>query len=791
MNEHINIAGLTSQEAQTRLEKEGKNIVDVQHSFSALSLFLSQFPSFINGILFIAVIFSFFIHELVDAFSILAVLLLNALFSFFQEYKAEKSLEKLKEFTTSFSRVIRDGKQIQVKTEELVREDIVVLSEGDHIPADGKLLLSHHIEVDESVLTGESLPIRKEKNDQVLSGTLLVKGRGLFLVEQTDNNTRFGQIAKTLVSIKPSKTPLQIQLDHVGKGLSLVVICISLLLIPIGLWQKNDLFSVMLLAISIGVAAIPEGLPAVITIALALGTNRMAKKNAIVRKMPSIETLGAVQILLVDKTGTLTQNLMRVKKYMITKKQYLEEMITASVLSNTASLIQREKDSFDVLGDRTDGALLLWVETFKKNIETIRNIGKVTDEYVFDAQTKTITTVIDENNTHFVYVRGAPESILEKSILSEKEKEKIIREYEAYAKEGLRVIAFGRKYEKHTKEHARQHLEDNLEFLGFVGMYDPPRPEVKHAIQTAKHAGIRVIMVTGDNEITALSIAQEIGLVEKDEDVLTGIELAKKSDAELGQVLLKTNIFARTQPEDKLRLVTFFKEKGFIVGVTGDGVNDSLALKKADVGIAMGESGTDVAKEASDIVLTDDNFSTLVSAIEEGRVIYRNIVNAIVYLLAGNLSELCLIFFASLFGLPSPLLPTQILWINIVTDSLPALALASDTKSVSLIHEKPRDHKIPILSSRALIFIITIGITIAVSLLASFIMLSQMVSLTTSRTIIFNLMVFIQLIVVLAVRGKHIKTLPRFFVITIVVTVLSQILITTVPFSQKIFHLGF
>lgn len=783
--------GLTSTEAEKRIKQFGKNEILTKEINTPFKIFLSQFPSFINFILTLAAVFSFVIKDYLDGGFILAVLLINGVFGFIQEYRAEKSIEKLKSFIKPVVRVVRDGKEIQIETVKLVPEDLVILSEGQRIPADGKLVLGRHIEIDESILTGESLPLIKKENDFVFKGTLVVRGKGYLLVEKTGMSTRFGEIANSLSKIKPDKTPLQIQLNGLGKTLSMIILFFSLLLIPIGIYQGKVILPLIILAISIAIAAIPEGLPAVVTIALAIGTNRMAKKNAIVRKMPSVETLGAVQLILVDKTGTLTKNEMKVKKTWIRNKEYLPDILRCCVLGNSASLIQKEgTNEFDVAGSKTDGALLLWTNEQVENLQQFRNEGKIIDEYVFDPATKTITTVWQKGNKNYVFVRGAPETILEKSSLSKSEKEKITKLYEDFAREGLRVIGFATKI-KQNHHKKRDDLEKDLEFLGFIGIYDPPRKEAKQAVLNAKNAGIKTIMVTGDNELTALAIAKEVGLIEKDEDVVTGDELDKLTDDELQKLILNVRIFARTKPEDKLRLVELFKKLGFVVGVTGDGVNDALALKKADVGIAMGEKGTDVAKEASDIILTDDNFSTLIHAVLEGRTIYDNILKAITYLLSGNLAELSLIFFAILFNLPTPLLPTQILWINIVTDALPALALASDTKDYSLLKKSPRDPKTPILTKNRLFLITLIGFGLAFSLLVLFRILLNSSSVEFSRTIIFNLLVFSHLLIALFIRGKSLLNINKFMAITIAGTVFLQLLITSVPLLQEVFHLGF
>lgn len=786
--------GLTAKKAEELLQTFGRNEIVAKKPFSPLLLFFSQFPSFINTLLAAAALFSFFIKDALDGIIILSILLLNGIFGFIQEYRAEKSLEKLKDLVKPVSRVLRDGKEIEIETEMLVPGDVIVLSEGDRIPADGALTLGRHLEVDESILTGESLPVAKKQNDSLLKGTLVVKGKGHLLIEKTGMTTQFGQIAQSLSEVEADKTPLQKQLDSLGKMISVFAISIAFLLIPIGMLQEKAIAPIILIAISIAIAAVPEGLPAVVTIALAIGTNRMAKRNAIVRKMQAVETLGIVQIILMDKTGTLTQNSMRVKKVYLRENRFQNDMMRACVLGNTASLVEKEGEpssAWDILGDKTDGALLLWAKEKVKDLSLLKDDGEIIDEYVFDPETKTVTTVFRQDSKNYVYVRGAPETILKKSRLSETEKRAVASRFEDMAKEGLRIIGFGSKIEKHAGRKEREHLEKDLEFLGFVGIYDPPRKEAKRAVLEAKRAGIKPIMVTGDNELTALAIAKEIGLIEKDEDVVTGEELKKINDEELEKLILKTRIFARTRPEDKLRLVSLFKKKGFIIGVTGDGVNDALALKRADVGVAMGETGTDVAKEASDIVLADDNFATLVHAVEEGRVIYNNILKAITYLLSGNLAELSLVFAAAVLGMPPPLLPTQILWINLVTDGIPAIALASDTKDPDVLRLAPRDPKTPILTKNRMLFIAIVGFGLAGFLLIIFSLLLKTQTEMFSRTITFNLLIFFHLMIAFVVRGQSLFRANKFLILGVLFTFALQILITTVPLFQAIFHLGF
>jgi Ca2+-transporting ATPase len=767
----------------------GKNIISTGRSFSAVKLFFSQFVSAINGVLAGAGIIALFLHNTADALFIAAILLLDALFGFFQEYRAEKAMQKLKSFITPTTTVLRAGKEVNIASEDVVVGDTIVLHEGDRIPADGKISHSIHLEIDESILTGESVPVIKNARDEAFGGTFVSKGKGRLLIEKVGMNTRLGQIASQLETLTTDQTPLQKQITQLSKILSLLAIGIALIIIPIGAAQHREFFPILFVAISIGVAAIPESLPVVITIALSLGTSRMAKKHAIVRKMAAIETLGSVEIILTDKTGTLTQNNLKVKHVLIKKKELLPHLYMSCILGNTA-IIADEHNKQAIVGDKTDGALLLWAEK-QTPAAPIRKTNTILDEYPFDPITKTITVVAKKEEKIFAFVRGAPEEIIKKCTMSTHEQTEMLKEFTAFAEKGLRVIAFAYKHEQHVEYKTRQHIENNLEFLGLIALEDPARPQAKKAIEQAHAAGITVIMVTGDTPITAQAIAQEVGLMVGDEPVITGAEMKTIPDTKLQELLQTVRVFARTSPEDKLRLTNICKQAGFVVGVTGDGVNDALALKRADVGISMGDKGTDVAQEASDIVLMDDNFATLVEAIHEGRRIYQNIRRAITYLLSGNFSELCLIVFGMLWGLPIPLLPTQILWMNLVTDGLPALALAGDPGEHFLLHKKPRGKNDMIVSLPQTFFILGSGTMLAFFFLLLFTWLFTLhgISLAKARTILLASVIFSHMILSFIVRGKAKISSNKFLLIGVIITLLLQILISTVPFFQEVFHL--
>ncbi|MGB9883463.1 MAG: calcium-translocating P-type ATPase, PMCA-type [Microgenomates group bacterium] len=810
-----NISGLTTHQAEKLLKTYGTNEIKEEKKFTLIKAFFSQFNNFLIYLLIGASIVSFFIGETLDAIFIFVIVILNAFFGLYQEYQAEKSLSSLKQMTKTMVRVIRDGKEQEIDSRYLVPGDIVYLEEGSKIPADGEVIESYNLEVNEAMLTGESLPVVKNLNEdkKIYAGTIVARGRGYMKVTATGSNTKFGQIAKTLQEIKETKTPLQQKLEVFTKQLGVIGIVASIIVFSLSFIKDKNTLESFILAVSLAVAAVPEGLPAVMTIILSIGVERMAKKKTIVRKLNAIETMGSLTLIATDKTGTLTTNQMRVKKIWVDEKEYdiasapsqtnhpFSLILLNSVLCSTASLVSKvdHGDNFDVVGDTTEGALLIMAYHQGVFYEQERQKWQIIEEIPFSAQTKRMTVKVQnlklKPQHSYVFTKGAPESILEicqhyqigqeiKPLTNVKRKE-IEKEFEKFAQKGLRMIAFSYKKISSNKKQKEEKLETDQVFLGFVGIADPVRAEVKEAVEKAKKAGIKVVMITGDNELTAEAVGIEAGIIEKGEDILSGKILRSYTDEQLLEILPKVKIFARTYPEDKYRLVNLYQKLGEVVAVTGDGVNDALALKQADVGVAMGKTGTDVAKDTAHIIITDDNFATLIEAIEQGRNIFIHIKNAIKYLLSCNIGEVIYIITALIFQLPVPT-ALQLLYINIATDGLPAISLAFAPDDKNVLNNPPRKER-TILDKIDFHYIFSVGVlTSLLTLLSGF--------FHQSTTFVFTTLVFLQpmILIDLFLSHRHIffnyqLLFKPIFIIAFAFPFLLQPLLLYHPFFQQIF----
>ncbi|MCS7093182.1 MAG: calcium-translocating P-type ATPase, PMCA-type [Patescibacteria group bacterium] len=804
------IWGLTSEEASRQLKIYGPNEIKEEKRFTIIKAFLSQFNNFLVLLLLAASIVSFVVGETLDGVFILAIIILNAFFGLYQEYRAEKSLQSLQKLTQTLIRVIRDGKEQEIDSRYLVPKDIIYLEEGSKIPADGKLIDGINLEVNEAALTGESLPVPKATSDKIFAGTIISRGRGYVKVISTGSATKFGQIAKTLQTIKEVKTPLQEKLEAFTKQVGLIGIIASILVFGLSFIKDKSLMESFLFAISLAVAAVPEGLPAVMTIILAIGVERMAKKKAIVRKLSAIETMGSLTLIATDKTGTLTTNQMRVKKIWVDDKEYdissppsltnhpFRLILQNSALCSTASLIKKieEKEDFEIIGDTTEGALLIMAHQNRMFYEEERKNWLIEKEIPFSSKTKRMTVKVRKKDNDlpsaevYIFSKGAPESILEIcqfyqigneiKKLTPAKKSEIAQEFEQFAQKGLRMIAFS--YKTNSDDES---LEEDHIFLGFVGIADPVRPEVKEAVKKAQNAGIKVVMITGDNELTAEAVGVETGIIKKGELILTGKILRETSDDELLKILPKVKIFARTYPEDKHRIVKLYQKLGEVVAVTGDGVNDALALKQAEVGVAMGKTGTDVAKDTAHIIITDDNFATLVAAIEQGRNIFIHIKNAIKYLLSCNVGEVIYILFALPLNLPIPS-PLQLLYINVATDGLPAISLAFAPDDKKIL-EKPPRKTLTILDRVDFHYVFAVGFFTMV--LATF-----SIFIENSTTGIFSAIIFIQqfILVDLFLSHRHIASnykllLRPIFLLAFLFPFLVQPFILNLPLLQQAF----
>ncbi|MFH1470423.1 MAG: HAD-IC family P-type ATPase, partial [Candidatus Micrarchaeota archaeon] len=705
--------GLTSAEASMRLAKYGPNELEKKGKVTILGLFLEQFENFIILLLLAAAAVSLFIGDMLEAVAIFIAAMISVLLSVIQEYKGEQAMESLIKMTALKARAVRDGEEKSVDTRELVPGDIVVVAEGDKVPADLEVLKSTSLLVDESMLTGESTTVEKDadfdgEGKLLYMGTVIARGKATCLVRGTGMSTEMGRIVKTIL-VKEDKTPLQKKLDWLARRVGLVGIaaCISVFLLGTFAYPKpwEEMF---LLAVTLAVASVPEGLPTTVTITLAIGMKKMAARNAIVRKLLAVESLGSVTVICTDKTGTITQNRMTVRKILAGNEEFevsgegydgpgrvffggepigkpsgaLEVLLETAVVCN-ASSISRKGGRAEALGDPTEAALLVLAEKAGVDYSRMRKTCPGDGEPLFDSKKKLMVSVNEKKGERIVYVKGAFESIIERStrMLTEDGEGAVRRadisrlssENEAMAKQGLRVLAFAyRKLERKWREN--KELDEDLIFIGLVGMIDPPREEVREAIQQCKDAGIRVVMITGDNPLTASAIAGEVGIFKKGDRVLTGADVTSMSDRELAALSDSVSIYARVLPEQKLRIVGALQGRGHIVAMTGDGVNDVPGIKKADVGISMG-SGTDVAKESSQVVLADDNFATIVRAVKYGRNIYGNIRNFVRFQFSTNVAAVGAMFITTFTRLPLPFTPLQLLWINMIMDGPPALAL--------------------------------------------------------------------------------------------------------------------
>lgn len=800
--------GLSAKEAESRLLVYGRNEFLEEKKKTRLSMFFSQMRDPMIYILFGATFLSAILKEVGDSIIIIAIIILNSIIGMVQENKAEVAMEALKKISSPSALVKRDGRLMEIDAGLLVQGDIVILEAGRRVPADLRLIETVHLKIDESLLTGESVPSEKDA-DFVLSeskegmdrlnmafmSTSCVYGRGQGVVVATGMETEVGKIAAILGMQETQRTPLQKRLYELGKFLGILALFACGVFFLTGILQGRDVFTMLLTSIALAVAVIPEGLPAIITIVLALGVQRMVKINTIVRKLPAVETLGAVTIVCSDKTGTLTQNKMTVMR------TFGEEdtLIKGMVLCNDG--IIRDGESF---GDPTETALLVYGEKngiYKEELESqLRRIN----EKSFDSVRKMMTTVHENKDGDIIsFTKGATDQILkycshyvigtETFPLTDREKEKILEQASSMAKDALRVLALSYKLRDYNAQ------EEDMVFVGLMGMIDPPRPEAKEAIRLFTEAGVKTVMITGDHKDTAVAIGKELGLIHNDLMCITGDELGALSQEELNDVIMDYKIFARVSPSHKVTIVKAFQSRGHIVSMTGDGVNDAPSLKVADIGVAMGISGTDVAKGASDMILTDDNFATIEKAIEEGRNIYGNIKKAVLFLLSSNFGEILTMFTAIILGLAAPLRAVHILWTNLITDSLPALALGVDPKNSHLMKEEPRDPNESIFANGGYILTLTFGAVIAAVTLTAF-LIAPTGDILKAQTYAFTVLAVSQLFNAVGMRDLNKSVFKMnhkenpMMIVAFFTGLLLQILVTEAGFLNGIFetvHLTF
>jgi len=852
--------GLSYKEAENRLKKYGLNILKGKRKISALKILMNQFTDFMVIILLACTAISMFMGEITESVTIIAIVIVNAILGFIQEFRTERTLDALKNLAAPMAKVIRGGEHVNIPAEKIVPGDLILLESGDRVPADATLIECHSLQVDESLLTGESHQVDKfaapnpysrhenlQSKHKVYMGTVITGGRGKAIVHSTGMETEMGKIAYMIQTIEEEETPLQKRLDHLGKLIVCGCLIICAVVTVTGILRGEELFTMLLAGISLAVAAVPEGLPAIVTIALALGVQKMLKRNALIRKLPAVETLGCASVICSDKTGTLTENKMTVRRiyaagdmvevkgggsskkgeFLINGKKIepdknygLKLALEIGGICNDASIEEAKgskhgfgkktkiifggKDELKTEGDPTETALLVAAAKAGIDKEMLSEKYVRIDEIPFDSERKCMSVICSINGREgFVFTKGAPDMIIERCSriqtstgierINAINKAGILRINDAMAADALRVL--GVAYKKITLgEYSKAKAENDLIFVGLIGMIDPPRHEAVLAVQKCKLAGIKPVMITGDHKITAKAIAEEIGIYDKNDIVLTGNDLDNMSESKLAEIAENVTVYARVTPKHKHTIVKVLKSLGHVVAMTGDGVNDAPAVKEADIGVSMGVTGTDVTKEASAMILMDDNFATIVAAIEEGRVIYNNIRKFIRYLLSCNIGEVLTMFLGMLAGLPIPLLPIQILWVNLVTDGLPAIALGFDPPEKDIMMMPPREEKESIFSHGLLSLILFRGTIIGLSTLAVFVsMLHFTGSIERARTGAFMTLVLTQLIHVFECKSekKSIFEIPIFnnfkLILSVLISLAMILGVVYIPSLQNVF----
>lgn len=808
--------GLAQSEVEKRLQTYGKNELEAQKKESLFMKILDQLKDPMIIVLLIAAVLSYAssgFKDWVDSVIILLIVIVNAIISISQENNANKSLEALKKMSAPLAKVTRDGKLEHVDTTTLVPGDIIELEAGDLVPADARILSAANLKVDESAMTGESVPVNKkdidslpkdtglgDRKNMLISSTVVTNGRATAVVTETGMNTEVGRIANMLISEDDNTTPLQRKMAEISKMLSIVCLGICVLMFIVGLMHHRPILEIFMMAVSLAVAAIPEGLAAIVTIVLALGVQRLVKRHAIVKKLPAVETLGAASVICSDKTGTLTQNVMTVVETFTSPEETEEHLMTISTLANDSKLNIEEDGSSKVIGDPTETAFVSKAFEMGLNKNDLDEAMPRVAEIPFDSERKLMSTVHKMENGFRVMVKGAPDVLLNRCDVADEFRKVAAEKNAEMASKALRVLGVAYKdITEIPEELTSEDLENHLTFVGLVGMIDPPREEVKQAVAECYEAGIRPVMITGDHKLTAVAIAKELNIFRDGDLAMTGADLDALSQEELEQKVEQFSVYARVSPEHKMRIIKAWQAKDKVVAMTGDGVNDAPALKVADIGCAMGITGTDVAKGAADMILTDDNFATIVHAIEQGRGIFSNIKKSIQYLLSCNIGEIITIFIATAFNFHQmPLVPIQLLWLNLVTDALPALALGMEPVEKGIMKEKPRDSKKSIFAdgfATSMIFygVLVGAITLAAYWLGEYVLSDPNMADGTANTMAFATLVFGELTRAYAVRSeKHSifkiglfsnKAMNQAFVVSLAM----QLAVLFIPFLQPIF----